>query len=69
MPKRITVTDQDKTGRNLKFHDNHTGKDMSRNQFVSQIKKGKYPNYEIRRINGLDTTVSKPDSTVNNNLG
>lgn len=66
--KRITVTKQSETGRNERFHDNFTGADMSRAQFVSQIKKGNYENYHIRNINGVPTPVSNPDKTKNNNL-
>ncbi len=34
MPKRVKVTQENSSGRNTKFHDNFTGKDMTRNQFV-----------------------------------
>ncbi|WP_374284170.1 hypothetical protein [Lactococcus sp.] len=69
MPKRIKVTEESESGRNIKFHDNFTGSDMTRSQFVTQIKNGKYENYSVKKINGLDTPVSKPDNTKNNNLG
>ena len=39
MAKRVTVTNQTSSGRNTKFHDNYTGKDMTRSQFVNQISK------------------------------
>ncbi|MCW4398067.1 hypothetical protein LDJ81_03350 [Lentilactobacillus parabuchneri] len=68
MGKRVSVTNQDKNGRNTSFRDNQTHKQMTRSQFVQKIKQGKYPNYEVRKINGIDTPVSKPDSTTNNNL-
>ena len=42
---------------------------MTRNQFVNQIKQGNYENYHVRNINGVDTPVSNPDNTRNNNLG
>ena len=54
MPKRITVTQESNT---------------TRNQFVNQIKQGNYENYHVRNINGVDTPVSNPDNTRNNNLG
>lgn len=68
MPKRITVTQESNTGRNERFHDNFTGVNMTRNQFVNQIKQGNYENYHVRNINGVDTPVSNPDNTRNNNL-
>ncbi len=69
MPKRVSVTQESDTGRNTRFHDNFTGQDMTRNQFVNAIKSGSYDNYHIRNINGVETPVSNPDSTRNNNLG
>lgn len=69
MPKRVTVTQENSTGRNERFHDNFTGQDMTRNQFVNAINNGNYGNYHIRNINGVSTPVSNPDSTRNNNLG
>lgn len=69
MPKRVKVTQEADTGRNERFHDNFTGNDMTRNQFVNEIKRGSYDNYHIRNINGVDTPVSNPDGSRNNNLG
>ncbi|PCJ47669.1 MAG: hypothetical protein COA74_11070 [Gammaproteobacteria bacterium] len=66
--KRITVTKESGTGRNQKFHDNHTGSDMTRTQFVNKIEKGDYLNYHVREVNGIKTPVSNPDATRNNNL-
>lgn len=37
--KRVTVTQESETGRNTKFHDNKTGENMTRNQFVKKMKK------------------------------
>ncbi|MDX6444645.1 MAG: hypothetical protein QOH71_1719 [Blastocatellia bacterium] len=69
MSKRITVTQESDTGRNENFHDNYTGRDMTRPQFVREIETGNYPRYHIRNINGTETPVSNPDSSENNNLG
>lgn len=69
MPKRISVTRESNTGRNEIFHDNFSGKNMTRTQFVSQIKQGNYKNYHVRNINSVPTPVSNPDKTTNNNLG
>ncbi len=59
--KRITVTQESPTGRNLKFHDNRTGADMTRARFVKLIEAGKYPKYHVRKIGGGKTPVSNPD--------
>jgi len=67
--KRIKVVSEALTGRNTKFHDNFKNRDMSRQQFVIQIKNGNYPNYHVRNVNGVETPVSNPDKLTNNNLG
>lgn len=66
--QRISVTEESSTGRNKEFLDNETGKVMSLNEFVEEIKKGNYPDYHIRNIKGIDTPISNPDSTIDNNL-
>ncbi len=66
--KRVTVTQESDTGRNQRFHDNRTGADMTRAQFVREIEQGNYPNYHVPRINGVKTPVSNPDETEGNNL-
>ncbi len=66
--KRVTVTQENDTGRNKKFHDNSTGEDMSRAQFVKKIEQGNYDDYHVRKINNVKTPVSNPDATKNNNL-
>ncbi len=67
--KRVSVTNETSTGRNTDFHDNYTNKDMTRSQFVNAINKGEYPKYYVKNVNGIDTPVSKPDSSTDNNLG
>ena len=67
--KRITVIQENSTGRNEKFHDNLKNKNMTRGEFVKEIKKGNYDDFHIRKINGIETPVSNPDSSENNNLG
>ena len=69
MAKRVSVTHESSTGRNTRFHDNHTGKSMSRAGFVKAIENGKYANYHVRNINGVKTPVSNPDNSTRNNLG
>jgi hypothetical protein len=69
MAKRVSVTRESGSGRNQQFHDNRTGRNMSREEFVRQIERGTYPNYHVRKINGVKTPASNPDSSENNNLG
>lgn len=66
--KRVSTTSQRKSGRNTRFKDNFKGNSMTRSQFVSKIKKGNYSNYHVRKINGVATPASNPDSSSNNNL-
>lgn len=66
--KRVTVTEESESGRNLKFHDNYSGADMTRHQFVGEIKAGNYAHYHVRIINGVETPVSNPDESELNNL-
>lgn len=68
MPKRVKVTQESETGRNERFHDNHTGQDMTRQKFVREIRNENYPNYHVRIINGVPTPVSNPDKSEKNNL-
>lgn len=68
MPKRVKTTAESKSGRNTNFHDNFSGNDMTRAEFVKQINAGNYPNYHVREINGVKTPVSNPDPSRNNNL-
>lgn len=67
--KIVKVVTQSDTGRNTKFEDCITGSKMTRPSFVSEIKKGNYDFYYVRKINGLETPVSKPDGKKKNNLG
>ncbi|SDC27975.1 hypothetical protein SAMN05421734_10617 [Pelagirhabdus alkalitolerans] len=67
--KKVSVIHENETGRNKEFRDNYRKTNMSKNEFVSEIRSGKYDNYHIRNINGVDTPVSNPDKSKNNNLG
>lgn len=69
MYKRVSVTSENNSGRNVRFKDNANGKEMTRSQFVKEIEKGNYDNYHIRIINDIKTPVSNPDKRENNNLG
>ena len=67
--KRVSVTQESSTGRNQRFIDNASKKEMSRAQFVKQIEAGDYRNYHVRRVNGVKTPCSNPDGKPGNNLG
>ena len=67
--KKITVTQENSSGRNIQFKDNYTGQSMTRPQFVNKIEANTYPSYHTRVINGIKTPVSNPDKSKNNNLG
>ena len=69
MKKIISVLNESETGRNERFRDNTSGKEMTRSQFVKEIEKGNYEDYHIRVINNIKTPVSNPDKNENNNLG
>jgi hypothetical protein len=66
--KRVTVTKETPSGRNVGFHDNRKGTDMSRAEFVRQIEGGNYDRYHVRTIGGVKTPVSNPDGKSGNNL-
>lgn len=68
MAKSVVVTVESGSGRNQKFHDTKSGKNMTRTEFVAQIESGKFPDYHVRKINGLNTPVSNPDKSESNNL-
>jgi hypothetical protein len=67
--KRVTVTRQSPTGRNLRFRDNKTGRYMSRPEFVRAINNGMYKRYHVRRVNGVSTPAANPNRTTSDNLG
>lgn len=67
---KVEVIRESNTGRNERFRDTRTGNEMTRNQFIKAIDRGDYGNdYYHRKINGIDTPVSKPDGDPRNNLG
>lgn len=67
--KRIAVTKESDSGRNLGFKDTRTGERLSRAGLVQKIEQGMYSNYHVREINGVKTPVSNPDRSEGNNLG
>lgn len=66
---RVSVIREADTGRNQRFMDNVTHKEMTRKQFVSEIQRGNYQGYYVREINDVLTPCSKPDGNKKNNLG
>ena len=68
MAKSVIVTSESESGRNQHFHDNKSGRNMSRPEFVQQIEQGKFHDYHVRKIHGLKTPVSNPDGREGNNL-
>lgn len=60
---------QEKRGKNVQFFDVFQKRILSRHEFVSQIRNGNYPRYEMRTINGAAIPCSKRDLKPDNNLG
>lgn len=69
MAKTVRVTNESESGRNLKFYDTKSHKTMNRPEFVKQIEAGRFPDYYVRKMHGLKTPISMPDSSESNNLG
>lgn len=71
MSKSVKTTKENATGRNIRFLDIKTNKEMTRAEFVKEIKKNNSnydKDYYVRKQNGLNTPVSKPDNSKRNNL-
>ena len=66
---KVIVIKESKKGKNLSYLDLNQMKFLTRNEFLYEIKLGKYPRYEIRIIRGQETPVSKKDDRIPNNLG
>lgn len=64
--KGVRTTKESKSGRNTHFKDGK--KQMTRSEFVKEIKNGNYKGYTVKVINGKATPVSKPDKSKGNNL-
>lgn len=69
MARKVTVTKESDTGRNLAFQDTKSGSEMTRAAFVKQIEQGSYADYHVRKINGVKTPVSNPNRSESDNLG
>lgn len=66
-PPRIVVTSESRSGMNLVFKDTKTGSVMSRSEFVSAIRDGKYPDFYVRTVDGVLIPSSKPNSKRSDN--
>jgi hypothetical protein len=66
--KKVVVIQESDSGRNEVFRDTSNGTNMTRAGFVRQIEQGKYPDYHVRKIEGIKTPVSNPDKSEGNNL-
>lgn len=67
--EKVVVIKESKKGKNLSYFDLENKIILSKEEFVTSIKDGKYPRYEIRIIRGDETPVSKKDRNLPNNLG
>jgi hypothetical protein len=65
----VVVVREDDNLRNLDFVDTLTGRAMTRAEFVEAIRAGEYPDYYVRAIHGVQTPVSRPNATPDDNLG
>jgi len=65
----VIVLDENKKGKNRIFYDLGLKKVISKAEFVADIKKGNYPNYELRVIRGDEIPASKKDGVSVDNLG
>ena len=69
MTGRVRVTQEDDSGRNKRFKDTRTGREMTRAQFIGRIEQGEYDAYHVRNVGGVKTPASNPDGKKGNNLG
>jgi hypothetical protein len=67
--KMVIVLEENKKGKNRIFYDLNKKLVMKKGEFVTFIKHGDYPNYELRVIGGDEIPVSKKDPLSANNLG
>ena len=65
----VIVLEENKKGKNRIFYDLNKKLVMKKGEFVTFIKHGDYPNYELRVIGGDEIPVSKKDPLSANNLG
>lgn len=66
--KPIVVLKEDKNGRNELFFDLVKNIPLTREEFITAIETGSYPDYTVKSIHGAPTPVSNPDGRQTNNL-
>lgn len=69
--KLVKTIAESSTGRNTLFQNTGNNEIMTRQEFVDRIKNPNsvyHEDYYVRNINGIETPVSKPDRSTNNNL-
>lgn len=71
--KKLVVTKENKTGRNIEFQDVGNNRKMSNTKLIKRLKRGNSiynENYCVKHDkNGNEYVSSKPDGSMNNNLG
>lgn len=70
--KMVKVISETNSGRNKVFQDTRNNHIMTDKEFISRIKNENsayHDNYYVRKINGIETAVSKPNGIKNDNLG
>ena len=69
--KKLRMTQQTESGLNTRFVNLNSGRHVSREHVIAQIKKGNpgYSDYHVvKNQNGLDYVRSNPDGKIKNNL-
>ena len=68
--KKVKVISESDTGRNLMFQDIRNHHIMTRKEFVNRINSSSVyaRDYYVRKINGVETPVSKPNNSIDDNL-
>ena len=67
----VKMINETNSGRNIEFQDLGNHHKMTRQEFVDRIKNPDSvynANYYVRKINGIDTPVSKPNNNKKDNL-
>ena len=69
--KVVKTIAETSTGRNTLFQNTGNNEIMTRQEFANRIKNPNsvyHEDYYVRNINSIETPVSKPDRSTNNNL-
>lgn len=69
MSKPIIALTESETGRNETYYDLLRREVMTREELVTLIRAGKYPDYSVKQTRGVETPVSKRDGKRINNIG